>query len=164
MALGLGANLGDPPRTLHAAVVQLSRWLLPRLVSPLYRSHPVSSIPQPDYYNLVVLGSTHFAAEDLLAMIKALERSAGRRPGERDSPRLLDVDLLLYGDLVIDRPELTLPHPRLRLRRFALGPLVDLAPDLRLPDDGARAADVLDGLETQGVVRVPWPPGLKPTG
>lgn len=132
-------------------------------MSPLYRSHPLSHIPQPDYFNLVILGRTELEAEDLLAVIKALERAHGRRTGERDAPRLLDVDLLLYERRTLSRPELTLPHPRLRQRRFALAPLVDLAPNLLLPPDGLPASQALSALDEGGVERVPWPPGLDPS-
>jgi 2-amino-4-hydroxy-6-hydroxymethyldihydropteridine diphosphokinase len=80
---------------------------------------------------------------ELLALAKALELAAGRRRGARFGPRPLDIDLLLYGDLQISTPELTLPHPRLRERRFVLEPLAEIAPDLRIPPDGARVRDLL---------------------
>ena len=79
----------------------------------------------------------------MLALAKALERAAGRRRGARFGPRPLDVDLLVYGDRLSAAPELTLPHPRLRERRFMLAPLAEIAPDSRLPPDGARVAELL---------------------
>lgn len=165
VVLGLGANSGHPQRNLSTAIGALGRWLRPLHVSPLYRSHPVSQLPQPDYFNLVVLGRTELAAEDLLAVLKALEHRQGRRQDQRNSPRPLDIDLLLHGQRICHRPELTLPHPRLRQRRFALAPLVDLAPDLPLPPDGCSAASVLHqlGAEAGGHAEpVPWPPDLDP--
>lgn len=81
--------------------------------------------------------------EELLAIAKALELAAGRRSGPRNAPRRLDIDLLVYGDLSSDRPELTLPHPGLRRRRFVLAPLAEIAADLPIPPDGARVADLL---------------------
>jgi 7,8-dihydro-6-hydroxymethylpterin-pyrophosphokinase len=94
----------------------------------------------------------------VLALGKALEHAAGRRPGVRFGPRPLDVDLLLYGDLCSDAPEMTLPHPRLRERRFVLAPLAEIAPDLAMPPDGARVAELLERLDDDpaGVERVEW--------
>lgn len=93
----------------------------------------------------------------MLALGKALEREAGRRPGERFGPRPLDIDILLYGGLVLEGPELTLPHPRMRERRFVLAPLAEIAPDLAVPPDGARVADLLARLgEGERVERVEW--------
>ncbi|MFQ5349334.1 MAG: 2-amino-4-hydroxy-6-hydroxymethyldihydropteridine diphosphokinase, partial [Thermoanaerobaculia bacterium] len=81
------------------------------------------------------------------------ELAAGRRAGPRHAPRRLDVDLLLYGDLRSDRPELTLPHPGLRQRRFVLAPLAEIAPDLRVPPDGATVAELLSGIGQEDQVR-----------
>jgi 7,8-dihydro-6-hydroxymethylpterin-pyrophosphokinase len=94
----------------------------------------------------------------VLALGKALELAAGRRRGVRFGPRPLDVDLLLYGDRRSDAPEMTLPHPRLRERRFVLAPLAEIAPDLRLPPDGARVAELLTRLDDDpaGVQRIDW--------
>jgi 7,8-dihydro-6-hydroxymethylpterin-pyrophosphokinase len=113
-----------------------------------------------------VVGRTELDAEDLLAVLKALEHRQGRRQDQRDAPRPLDIDLLLHGEQTCHRPELTLPHPRLRQRRFALAPLVDLAPDLPLPPDGRSAASVLGQLEVETgghAEPVPWPPTLDPS-
>lgn len=82
----------------------------------------------------------------MLAVCKALEREAGRRKGVRFGPRPLDVDIVLWGDRVSDRPELTLPHPRLRERRFVLEPLAGIAPDLRVPPDGVTVRELLERL------------------
>lgn len=93
----------------------------------------------------------------MLALAKALERDAGRRPGPRFGPRPLDIDLLLYGGRRSSAPELTLPHPRLRERRFALEPLAEIAPDLPVPPDGATVRELLARLpEEAGIVRLEW--------
>ena len=93
----------------------------------------------------------------MLALGKALERAAGRRDGPRFGPRPLDVDLLIYGDERRDDPELTLPHPRLRERGFVLAPLAEIAPDLRLPPDGASVAELLARLgPVEGLERIGW--------
>ncbi|MEE2775829.1 MAG: 2-amino-4-hydroxy-6-hydroxymethyldihydropteridine diphosphokinase [Acidobacteriota bacterium] len=145
MALGLGSNLG-PSRTILAAALQaLSRHLSDTAVAPLYRSVAESPIPQPSYLNTVLVGRTQLGPEDLLAVAKATELGAGRRSGPRLSPRQLDIDLLLYGDRIIKREELRLPHPRISLRRFVLQPLADLQPQLCLAD-GLTVAQHLGGL------------------
>jgi 2-amino-4-hydroxy-6-hydroxymethyldihydropteridine diphosphokinase len=145
-ALGLGGNLGDVRRTLAAALRRLEAALGPLAVAPLYRSQAVSAIPQPDYLNTAAVGRTALPPDAVLALAKRLEREAGRRPGPRDAPRPLDVDLLLYGSRVADDPALTLPHPRLAVRRFALAPLADVAPELAVPPGGTTVAALLAAL------------------
>jgi 2-amino-4-hydroxy-6-hydroxymethyldihydropteridine diphosphokinase len=115
-------------------------------VASLYRSAAVSPVPQPDYLNTVAVGHTSLDPDSLLAACKALERAAGRERRPQDArfgPRPLDVDIVLWGDRVSDRPELTLPHPRLRERRFVLEPLAEIAPDLAVPPDGATVRELL---------------------
>jgi 2-amino-4-hydroxy-6-hydroxymethyldihydropteridine diphosphokinase len=126
--------------------------------APLYRSAAISPghFPQPDYLNTAALGRTALPPDALLAIAKTLERRAGRRRGARFGPRPLDVDLLFYGDLQTTTPELTLPHPRLRERRFMLEPLAALAPGLRLPPDGATVRELLERVMGQEVERVDW--------
>ncbi len=129
-------------------------------MAPLYRTAPVSPIPQAYFFNTVTLAqlpSDHAPdPRQILARIKALERRTGRLDGQRDGPRTLDVDLLLCGDLV-HAFEPTLPHPRMRDRRFVLAPLADLAPDLRIPPDGARVKDLLAALGSgQEVEKLDW--------
>jgi 2-amino-4-hydroxy-6-hydroxymethyldihydropteridine diphosphokinase len=132
-------------------------------VASLYRSLAVSPLPQPDYLNTAALARTSLAAEDVLALAKALELAAGRRRGARFGPRPLDIDLLLYGGRLSEAPELTLPHPRLRERRFMLAPLAEIAPDLPVPPDGATVAELLARLgDRQAVERIAWAtPGLR---
>ena len=169
MALALGGNLpGLAPETagssaeptLAWALRQLAASLGPLRVASLYRSRPVSPIAQPDYLNTVAVGSTALPPDAVLALAKALELAAGRRRGVRFGPRPLDVDLLIYGDHLADAPELTLPHPRLRERRFVLAPLAEVAPDLLVPPDGANVAELLARLgpagEADSVERLDW--------
>ncbi len=156
IALGLGGNLGAVEETLVRALRQLESALGPLLVASLYRSRPVSPIPQPDYLNTAVLARTSLAPGELLALAKTLERDAGRRDGPRFGPRPLDIDVLLYGDLQLESPELTVPHPRLRERRFVLEPLADIAPDWRVPPDDITVRELLERLEEEGVERVGW--------
>ena len=127
-------------------------------VASLYRSLPVSPVPQPDFLNTAALAHTSLGPEEVLALAKALELAAGRRRGLRFGPRPLDIDLLLYGDRQSRDPELTLPHPRLAERRFMLEPLAEIAPDLPVPPEGVTVAELLarmgdqPGLEKVGIL------------
>lgn len=162
MALSLGGNLGPVERTLREALHRLEAALGPLRVAPLFRTAAVSPIPQPDYLNTAALGRTSLPAHTVLALAKSLEQAAGRRPGPRFGPRPLDIDLLLWGDLQSPDPDLTLPHPRMRERRFVLEPLAALDPELRLPPDGATVRDLLARVADQDVERLAAPswPGL----
>jgi 2-amino-4-hydroxy-6-hydroxymethyldihydropteridine diphosphokinase len=152
VAIGLGGNVGDPLVWFRVAARTFAAMLEGLAAAPLYRTEAIANLPQPPYLNTVLVGVTSRPAVDVLAVGKALELAAGRRPGPRHGPRPLDVDLLLYGDAASSDPELRLPHPALRQRRFALQPLVDLEPDRRLPPDGRTASEVLAGLAGGGEV------------
>ena len=120
-------------------------------VAPLYRTAPVPPSGQPPFFNTAATGRTRLAPGEVLAVGKALELAAGRRrPADagraHTDPRPLDVDLLLFGPRVSDAPELTLPHPRLRARRFVLAPLAAIAPELPVPPDGRTVAELLAAL------------------
>jgi len=152
VVLALGANLGDRGATLHAAVDELDALdgVRVRAASALFATAPVGGPDQPDYLNAVVLVETTLAPEQLLAAVQGVEASHGRERLVRWGARTLDIDLVAWGDqgtgdeVVLDRPELTLPHPRAHERAFVLAPWlsVDPAARLRLPD--GRLADVRD--------------------
>jgi len=129
-------------------------------IASLYRTSPLSPVTQPDFLNTAAVAHTALEPEAVLALAKALELAAGRQPPAltvRFGPRPLDVDLLLYGDRRSDAPELTLPHPRLRERRFMLAPLAEIAPDWPVPPDGATVRELLARLgESQGLERIGW--------
>jgi 2-amino-4-hydroxy-6-hydroxymethyldihydropteridine diphosphokinase len=131
--VGLGANLGDREATIRAAVAQLPGVVA---VSPLRETDPVGITDQPQFLNGVVALETELPPRELLDVLLAVERGLGRERRERWGPRTIDLDLLLYGDEVIDEDGLTVPHPRLRERRFVLEPLADLAPKLVVPGLG----------------------------
>ena len=143
VALGLGGNLGAVEATFIAALRALAAVLTELRVASLYRSRAVSPIPQPDFLNTAAIGATAIAPEALLAFSKRLEREAGRAEGPADSPRPLDIDLLVYDGLVQADSALTLPHPRLASRRFALAPLAEIASDLVVPPSGRRIGELL---------------------
>jgi len=157
VALALGGNLGPVEQTLSQALRQLRDSLGPLRVASLYRSLPISPVHQPDFLNTAALAHTSLAAGEVLALAKALERAAGRRRGVRFGPRPLDIDLLVYGTLTSDGPELTLPHPRLAERRFVLEPLAEIAPNLAVPPDGTPVREMLARLRDEdGVERIGW--------
>jgi 2-amino-4-hydroxy-6-hydroxymethyldihydropteridine diphosphokinase len=129
--------MGDRRRLLREAVESLPGV---ERVSPVYETEPVGGPPQPDYLNLVVELDTDLSPRALLGLCHRLESAAGRVPGERWGPRPLDVDILLVGDLVLDEPDLTIPHPRMQERRFVMAPLADIAPEL-VPADWESRVD-----------------------
>lgn len=145
--VGLGSNLGDSIATLRSAIDALS--LLPgtRLsaASRLYRSPAWGHTDQADFVNAVALLDTELAPRALLDGMLAIERAFGRERRERWGPRILDLDLLLYGDGIVVQPGLQVPHPHLHERAFALVPLVEVDPDAVIPGLGP-ARDVLSAL------------------
>ena len=122
-------------------------------MGPLFETEPESGLDQPAYLNSAACGTTLLGPEALLAVLKRIEAEHGRRPAERNAPRPLDLDLLLFADRVSDDPELTLPHPRLATRRFVLAPLAAIAPQWRLPPEGRTVAELLDRLGPAGEMR-----------
>lgn len=135
--IGLGSNLADPLAHLRAATVALDALAQSRLVriSPVYRSTAVGPGEQPDYLNAVALLETSLAPLTLLDALQAIEQQRGRKRNVRWGARTLDLDLLLYGSLVMETTRLTLPHPRMMERNFVLVPLADIAPrNFMLPD------------------------------
>jgi 2-amino-4-hydroxy-6-hydroxymethyldihydropteridine diphosphokinase len=157
VAIALGSNQGDSRELLRTALSSLTEILGGLTVAPVYQTSPVSGILQPDFFNTAAIGSTELLPEDLLAVLKACEKLHGRRRSTRWGPRPLDIDLLAYGDLVSERAELWLPHPRLRERRFYLEPLAEIAPDLEIPPDGTTVSELLAALPAgEKIVRVPW--------
>ena len=141
--VGVGANLGDRRATIEAAVGALPGVVA---VSELRETEPVGVVDQPSFLNGAVALETELSARELLDVLLEVERSLGRERRERWGPRTIDLDLLLYGDETVDEPGLTVPHPRLHERRFALEPLAELDPDLLIPGRG-RVEDVLSELD-----------------
>jgi 2-amino-4-hydroxy-6-hydroxymethyldihydropteridine diphosphokinase len=162
VALGLGGNVGSPGEiqaVLRQALDRLREHFGELRVASLYRGPAVSTLPQPDFWNTAAVGRTTLPPEAVLAIAKALEMAAGRRPGPRFGPRPLDIDLLLHGSLRSTAAELTLPHPRLGERRFVLAPLAEIAPDLPIPPPlGASPAELLRRLPpaAPAVERLAW--------
>jgi len=131
--LSLGSNLGDRAANLKAAIAALpSANFLVRRVSSFYETEPVDYLDQPWFLNCVVEGETDSQPIELLRALRAIESQLGSRKAFAKGPRLLDIDILLFGDLSFDTPELQIPHPRMLDRKFVLVPLAEIAPHLKL--------------------------------
>ena len=141
--VALGSNLDDPVQQLERAFDSLADLPDTSLVarSSLYRSAPFGPVVQPDFVNAVVKLQTSLGARALLEHLQAIERSQGRKREVPWGPRVLDLDLLVYGAEVIDEPRLTVPHPGIVERNFVLLPLKEIAPELVIPGTG-RVADI----------------------
>ena len=146
--IGLGANLGQKEVTILRAVDQLAAvdGIEVLELSRLRETEPVGVVDQPPFLNGAVALEMELTPRELLETLLAIERDLGRERRERWGPRTIDLDLLLYGGETIDEPGLTVPHPRLHERRFALEPLLDLDPELAIPGRG-RVEDLLAELD-----------------
>ncbi|MGA7396440.1 MAG: 2-amino-4-hydroxy-6-hydroxymethyldihydropteridine diphosphokinase [Solirubrobacterales bacterium] len=154
--LGLGSNVGDRFEQLNAAIAGLkSAGVKIEKVSSAYETEPVGEIlDQPDFLNAAVRVRTELGPEELLDLLKAVEADQGRQLGlPRHSPRTIDIDLLLYGELEYESERLKLPHREVTSRRFVLVPLLELDPDLSQPD-GSRLATALEALPEGQEVRL----------
>ena len=152
--LGLGSNLGNRQGNLDKALDLLSQRLRARQVSSIYDTEPVGNIDQPRFLNLVCQVYTRLAPKELLTLVKSIELKLGRAPRTSNAPRPIDIDILFYGDQVVDTPELVIPHPRLTERAFVLVPLAEIAPDLVHPVSGKTVRELLQGVtERQGVLK-----------
>ncbi len=134
--LGLGSNLGNRQDNLDKALNLLSQRLQVRQVSSIYDTEPVGNVNQPRFLNSVCQVHTRLTPTELLALAKGIELKLGRAPGTANAPRPIDIDILFYGDQVIETPELIIPHPRLVERAFVLVPLAEITPDLVHPVNG----------------------------
>jgi len=158
--LGLGGNIGDPERAMVQALDRLHANPVIRIeaVSALYETPPWGKTDQPRFLNAAARIDTSLVPRDLLEAVLAVERELGRDRTERWGPRTIDIDILLYGEIAVDEQGLTVPHPRLAERIFALAPLVDVAPEARI---GAQpAAAILQALDRTGLVQLKtdwWP-------
>jgi 2-amino-4-hydroxy-6-hydroxymethyldihydropteridine diphosphokinase len=142
VAIALGSNQGDRDRTLRDAIATLGEHLTGLRVSTFHDTEPIGVGPQPRFLNAAVTGETSLSARDLLAMLLDIERRFGRARPYPGAPRTLDLDLILYGDAVIDEPGLVVPHPRFRERAFVLAPLAEIAADWKDPVTGRRAGEL----------------------
>ena len=153
--VGLGANIGEPRKQLKAALREMNSLPETRIAatSSFFRSAPVGYRDQPDFMNAVAALETALTPERLLASLQAIEDRHHRERPFPGAPRTLDLDLLLYGDLTLHTPQLTLPHPRMHERAFVLKPLLEVAPQAVIPGHG-KAAELLAGCSNQEAERI----------
>ncbi len=154
VAIGLGSNLGDRRTHLDDAIAALSAVGEVVAVSAYYETAPIGGPEQGDFLNAVAVIETGLDAAEVLDVLLAVERDHGRVRRRRWGPRTLDLDLLLYGEEVVEAPGLTVPHPRMTERRFVLEPLIEVWPDATLPD-GTRFSDLLPELSDQELRKAP---------
>ena len=152
--MSLGSNIGDRDKNLRTAISKLGEAKVRvTRVSSFYETEPVDLREQPWFLNCVVQGETEIPALDLLRALREIESRMGSKKLVPKGPRLIDVDILLYGNEIIDTPELQVPHPRMLQRRFVLVPLAEIAPSLKHPSWKATAGELLANLSDASVAR-----------
>ena len=152
--IGIGSNLGDRSTNLLRGVEMLrSGGAEVTSISGLYETEPRECMPQPNFINAVIRLSWDKSSTDCLQFLLDAEASAGRVRHFQAEPRVLDMDLLFYGSLIIKTGKLVLPHPRLHLRRFVLVPFCEIAPNFRHPIFGKTIAELLDGCTDTGRIK-----------
>ncbi len=152
--LALGTNLGNRLLNLNTAISSLTPQMKVKKKSPVYETPPWGFADQPAFLNQVVRVETYEGPERLLKHLKRLETALGRVPNFQNGPRLIDIDILFYDDLVLDTAPLVIPHPRLHERAFVLVPLADIAPDLVHPVLHKSVREMLADVNSDGVVRI----------
>ncbi|HHB90657.1 MAG TPA: 2-amino-4-hydroxy-6-hydroxymethyldihydropteridine diphosphokinase [Anaerolineae bacterium] len=156
--LALGTNLGQRLANLAQARDFLHQSITIHTLSPIYETEPWGLLEQPMFLNQVLRAETDLEPEALLGLVKGIEKRMGRIFGEvRYGPRIIDIDILAYEDIIFKSPRLTIPHPRLPERAFVLVPLADIAPEWRHPVTGLTAQEMLARVDTSGVFPYPRP-------
>jgi len=153
--IGLGGNIGDPAATLRRAIELMDERGLGEVtrVSSFYRTQPVGMTDQPWFVNAAVVLETELGPDDLLAGLGGIESELGRPAGrKKDAPRVIDLDILMMDLLVIRRPGLEIPHPRMHERRFVLEPLSEIAPAAVHPETGKTVQEMLQSLPDPSAV------------
>ncbi|HEU4745575.1 MAG TPA: 2-amino-4-hydroxy-6-hydroxymethyldihydropteridine diphosphokinase [Anaerolineales bacterium] len=149
--LALGTNLGDRPANLKQAIASLTPQLEVKLKSQVYETPPWGVEDQPRFLNQVIKAQTYLDPEPLLKHLKRLEVALGRIPSVPNGPRLIDIDILFYDDLVVDKPSIEIPHPRLQERGFVLLPLMEIAPNLVHPVSKKTVRELAESCSMEGI-------------
>jgi 2-amino-4-hydroxy-6-hydroxymethyldihydropteridine diphosphokinase len=152
--LSLGSNVGDRARNLETAIAELKKVGEVTALSSFYETEPVEFTNQPWFVNCAVKLETDKMPRQLLKAILDIEQSMGRRRTQNKGPRIIDLDILLFGSSVINTADLTIPHPAMQERRFVLMPLVEIAPDVRHPGFGKTIREMLDELPAGQAVKL----------
>ncbi len=151
--LGLGSNVGDLRGTIERAIGKLRTLGSVGAISSLYKTEPIGFADQPWFLNCTLVLETKLLPVELLGAIKRIEKELGRTPAARNAPREIDIDILLYDDLVVATDSLTIPHPRMHERRFVLAPLSEVAPQVMHPLFGKSMQELLAGLSDSHAVK-----------
>jgi 2-amino-4-hydroxy-6-hydroxymethyldihydropteridine diphosphokinase len=149
--IALGTNLGQRLQNLKKAAKALSPTVAVRMQSSIYETPPWGYLDQPQFLNQVVQAETALHPSNLLAFLKDVERQMGREITHKYGPRLIDLDILFYDDLILDTPKLTIPHPHIAERAFVLVPLADLDPDLRHPITSLTVKEMLKNVRSDKI-------------
>jgi 2-amino-4-hydroxy-6-hydroxymethyldihydropteridine diphosphokinase len=152
--LSLGSNLGDRLDYLHQAIEFLKDFGHVNKTSSVYETDPWGYEDQPAFYNQVAMIETELEPLELLHDIKQVELKMGRTPTFRYGPRVIDIDILLFDDIVFTKPELTIPHPEMKNRAFVLAPLLEIAPSLSIPGEKASIKNLLDRIGMTGIRKI----------
>jgi GTP cyclohydrolase-4 len=149
--IALGANLGDRQASLLQAIQSIRAVAAVESLSSFYETEPVGYLDQPNFLNMACQIRTEHSPQELLAFLKQIERQMGRQASFRNAPRPIDIDILLYDDLVLESPELSIPHPRMSERAFVLAPLAEIAPEIIHPISKLTISELLQRVDQSGI-------------